>query len=310
MLMRLLRKWQPELVQTWMYHADLIGGLAAKLCRIPVCWGIRQSELSARHTKLTTRCVAYVCAIVSSWVPSRIISCSQCGVETHLALGYASCFTVVPNGLDASIWRPRPELRRPVRALLHLPEEAFVFAHAGRADPQKNHEGLALAFNDVCAKHPSAWLLLCGAGLETGASYLLDLPFTAEARQKVVELGPRDDLPDLWQGADAFVLSSFGEGFPNVVAEAMASGLPCVVTDAGDAAEIVGDTGFIVNRRDGIELSQAMLDILNMPATDRERLSIRARERIQKRFTLDIMAEGFRRVWDDCISRRGSPCAD
>lgn len=310
-LVYLLRRWRPRLVQTWMYHADLVGGVAGRLAGIPVCWGVRQSDFSVEHSKVATRLVAHICARVSGWVPSRIISCSQRAVEVHRALGYVAPFAVVHNGLDVMVWRPRPELRGRMRGRLGVPDDAFLFAHAGRADPQKNHSGLIEAFSSVQAACPNAWLLLCGSGLAPGDPYFESLPFTAEARQQVIALGACDDLPELWQGADAFVLSSiFGEAFPNVVAEAMACGLPSIVTDVGDAAEIVGEEGIVVTAGDVRSLAQAMLKLLHMPILDRQKLGNRAFERIQSRFTLERMANGFRQVWNGVLMENGSRCAD
>lgn len=302
-LVRLLRQWRPQLVQTWMYHADLVGGLAARMAGVPVCWGIRHSDLSAQHNKASTRLVARLCAALSGWIPARIVSCSWRAMEVHRALGYAAPFAVVPNGLDVSAWMPRPELRALLRDQLGLPEHAFVFAHAGRDDPQKDHPGLAVAFSRLHAIRPQARLLLCGAGLAAGDAHFGALPFTDEARDSVQPLGPRDDLPQLWQAADAFVLSSVGEAFPNVVAEAMACGLPCVVTDVGDAAEIVGETGWVVPPADPEALASAMREVLDMAPPNRRRLGVVARERIEALFTLERMAEGFRSAWAEALAR-------
>ena len=310
-LVRLLRAWRPRLVQTWMYHADLLGGAAATLAGIPVCWGIRNSELSQRSSKYSTRLVAWLCARFSRRIPARAISCSARAADIHRALGYAVPFEVVPNGLDVTAWVPRVDQRGPVRMELALPAHAFVFAHAGRNDPQKDHATLARAFSKVHAMEPLARLLMCGQGLLTGHAYFEDLPFTQTARSGVLALGPRDDLPQLWQAADAFVLSSsYGEAFPNVVAEAMASGLPAVVTDVGDAAEIVGETGKVVPPMNEQALAQAMLELMRMPDDERHRLGAAARERVQTRFTLARMSAGFRRVWDEVLAEDGNRCAD
>lgn len=309
-LVRLLKAWQPRLVQTWMYHADLLGGMAAVVARIPVCWGVRHSDLSREGNKATTLLVARMCAWVSRWVPARAISCSARAADIHRALGYAVPFDVVPNGLDVAAWIPRPELRDVMRGKLGLPAEAFAFAHAGRNDPQKDHARLALAFNRVHAARPRARLLLCGQELAEGNAYFDQLPFTPAARDAVIALGPRDDLPHLWQAADAFVLSSLGEGFPNALAEAMASGLPCVATDVGDAAEIVGDTGRVVPPGSDQALAQAMQVLLDMPAGERLRLGQAARLRVQENFTLARMAAGFHRAWDKAIAGAEQACAD
>lgn len=309
-LVRLLRQWRPKLVQTWMYHADLLGGVAAAVAGVPLCWGVHHCNLSRGNNKPSTLFVARVCAWISRWVPARAISCSARAVDIHRAMGYAVPFDVVPNGLDAAAWAPRAELRETVRAELHLPSDAFVFVHAGRDDPQKDHGTLARAFNLVHAARPDAHLLLCGNGLATEHRYFDTLPFTYLARSAVLALGPRDDLPRLWQAADAFVLSSVGEAFPNVVLEAMSSALPCVVTDVGDAAEMVGDTGMVVTPANPEALAAAMLTMCSLPEKARQRLGEAARQRVLERFTLDRMAAGFQRVWTEVIAGGGRQGVD
>ena len=300
---RLLRAWRPSLVQTWMYHADLLGGLAAAVSGIPVCWGVRHSDLSRKGNKVSTLMVARACGWISRWVPSCAVSCSRRALEAHRKVGYVVPFEVVPNGFDTSMWMPQPELRNVVRSELKIEATEFVFAHAGRNHPQKDHPNLARAFNRLHGVRPNVRLLLCGAGFDQGGGYLSELPWDAAARAAVIPLGPRDDLQRVWQAADAFVLSSRGEGFPNVVAEAMACGLPSVVTDVGDAAEIVGDTGKVVPPSDPEALFAAMLELCNLSDGDRRRLGSAARQRVLDCFTLERMAAGFQRVWGDVIAK-------
>jgi glycosyltransferase involved in cell wall biosynthesis len=193
-----------------------------------------------------------------------------------------------------------------VRAELGISDQMFVFAHASRCDPQKDHVSLAKAFSRVHAACNDARLIVCGDGLASGNPYFEGLPFSATARAAVIALGPRDDLSRLWQAADAFVLSSVGEGFPNVLVEAMACGLPCVTTDVGDAAEIVSHTGKVVPPQDSEALVRAMQAILEMPYEERVRLGAAARARVQERFTVERMAAGFRRVWSEVITEDAS----
>lgn len=309
-LVRLLRQWRPQLVQTWMYHADLLGGLAAVAARVPVCWGIRHSNLSHQGNKVKTLLVARACAWLSNWVPARAISCSARAADIHRLFGYDVPINVVPNGISVDAWAPCPELRAETRAALGLTDTEFVFAHAGRSDPQKDHRGLALAFNRLHALRPEARLLMCGNGLAKGDPYFLKIPFAESALSAVVPLGPRDDLPRLWQAADAYVSSSYGEAFPNAVAEAMAVGLPCVVTDVGDSAEIVGDTGIVVPPLDPPALAAAMQALCEMPEMVRQRLGVAARRRVLDRFTLDRMVTGFRNVWNEVIAEDATRCVD
>jgi glycosyltransferase involved in cell wall biosynthesis len=304
-MVTLLRRLRPDLVQTWMYHADLLGGIAARLIGVPVCWGIRFSNFSSEHSMRSTRLVARFCALLSYIVPARIISNSYRAIDPHRQLGYADRFVVIPNGLDVEKWCPKPELRQELRHELGLPADAFVFAHAGRGDPQKDHGTLALAFSKLAENMPQAHLLLCGRRLIPGDPYFETLPFSREARRRVVALGARNDLPDLWPAADGFVLSSaYGEGFPNVLAEAMACGLPCVTTDVGDAAAIVGDAGWVVQHSQPDQLTDAMIALARTNPDEYARLSHAARERIAQNFTAKQMASEFRRVWNEVLEDR------
>jgi glycosyltransferase involved in cell wall biosynthesis len=287
-----------------MYHADLIGGLAAAYLGIPLCWGVRQSNLSWKFNRLSTLLVMRICALLSGYIPARIISCSVRATESHQSIGYKARFETVPNGFDVARWIRPSASREQVRSILGVPLDAFLFAHAGRDDPQKDHASLALAFSSVVSQGGDVWLLLCGRHLEPGATYFEALPFTPSARRVVIALGVREDLPVLWQACDAFVLSSIGEAFPNVVAEAMASGMPCIVTDVGDAASIVGETGWVVPPANVGALTEAMRLVVDMTSAERTHLGVAARLRVANTFTLDRMVKGFEEIWLNVLQGR------
>lgn len=301
-LTRLIQFRKPDLVQTWMYHSDLLGGIAARIVDLPVCWGIRLADLE-HGAKHSTKLVAKACGWISRIVPVHAISCSERAVWVHRKYGYRVPITVVPNGYNLSRWQS-PGSPPTLRVALGFSHSDIVLAHAARAHPQKDHANLAWAFNQAHRLDPRLRLLLCGTGLEEGSTYFQELPFTAEARRAVLALGVRDDLPQLWRMADGFVLSSAVEGFPNVVAEAMASGLPAIVTDVGDAALIVADTGIVVPPRDPAALAAAMLQFADLPSEKRRRLGQAAAARITENYTVDRMVDGFMRVWQSILSRK------
>jgi len=302
-LRRLLEARQPDLVQTWMYHADLLGALAGRMAGIPVVWGVRIADIGA-HTKLRTRLVAKACAWLSTLLPAGAVACGYRAEARHRAFGYRVPMTVVPNGYEFARWAAASSTPH-VRAAFGLADDDIVFAHAARAHPQKDHRGLALAFNQAHARDSRLRLLLCGRGLQTGEPEFEALPFSSEARSAVCALGARDDLPQLWGLADVFVLSSINEGFPNVVAEAMASGLPAVVTDAGDAALIVGDTGTVVPPSDPAALALAMLKMAAMPAPARRELGMAAAQRVRENYSVQRMVDGFHSVWREILDKAG-----
>jgi len=301
-LSRWLKEMQPAVVQTWMYHADLLGGLAACLAGTPVCWGIRHSNLSPAQNKRLTLRVAQVNARLSGWLPSRIVSCSVRAERLHRALGYADKFVVIPNGLDLTSFAPVNQERRGlIRQALGLPQASKVVGHVGRSDPLKDHATLLRVFAQVAARHDDVHLLLAGSNLEVGNPYLDELLVqtgTSTLVPRIRALGPRDDVPDLMAAMDIFLLTSVGEAFPNVVVEAMACGTPCVVTNVGDSAEIVGDTGWVASPGNIEEIAVEVLDALGEPEDAHALRQYRARLRVEENFGAERMVARYKEVWD------------
>jgi glycosyltransferase involved in cell wall biosynthesis len=242
----LLKAEQPDVVQTWMYHADLVGGLAARFAGIrSISWGVRQTTLEPGKSKRATIWVAHACARLSRWVPQAIVCCAESAARVHAGIGYEeSKLIVVPNGYDLYQFSHREELRAAFREEIGLSPAGRVIGMVARFDPQKDHENLlnALAALDLERRH--AHCILVGKGMNEHNQTLMGWILAHGLANRVLLLGPRADIPAVMNALDVHVLSSsFGEGFPNALAEAMACGTPCVATDVGDASSIVGDTG-------------------------------------------------------------------
>jgi glycosyltransferase involved in cell wall biosynthesis len=296
-LVRALRRAEPDVVQTWMYHADLLGGLAARLAGLPVCWGIHHSQLSADTNKRSTLRVVSWCARLSCLVPNIIVSCSQRAIEVHRAVGYADRFRHIPNGLDLATFSPRQGEYEQICRALDLPDHAKIIGHVGRADPQKDHPNLFSAFELVAATVPNAYLLLVGMGLGEGDAYFTDLVASSRFRDRIIALGQRADVAALMQTMDVFALSSAGEAFPTVLVEAMGMGVPCVGTDVGDAGEIIGNTGWVVPSRNAEALANALIDALSSDAEQKARLSRLSRCRVVERYGIEEMVASYNKVW-------------
>ena len=248
-LWRLLRSERPDVVQTWMYHADLIGGIVARLARIPtVCWGIRHGNLDPVKTARSTILTVRVCAWLSHWLPDAIVSCSVQAAAIHQTLGYArEKFTIIPNGYNLVELAPDSEVRAQLRREWGINDKTILLGMLARYDPQKDHASLVNALRLVKHKKASFQCVLVGAEINANNHELCRLIESQGIKDNVLLLGPRRDIPGIMNALDIHVLSSsFGEAFPNVLAEAMACGTPCVTTDVGDAALIVGDTGWVV----------------------------------------------------------------
>jgi len=308
-LARLLRKVRPDIVETWMYHADLLGGTAAKLARsgLPIMWNIRQSNLDPALNRRRTLQVVRLCARVSSWLPDTIVCCSSEARRSHAAAGYdASKLRVIPNGFDLSAFHPDPDARRAVRAELGISDDTPVIGMVARVDPQKDHRNFVEAAARLLAQRPDVRFVLCGHNTSLANATLAEWIDAAGVRPACQLLGPRHDIPRLTAAFDIATLSSVGEGFPNVLGEAMACGVPCVATDVGDSAELIGDTGYVVPPRDAGALARAWDELLGAGRAAREALGLRARQRIEERFSIHHVARLYEQTYETIVARRAA----
>jgi len=297
----LLRKSRPDVVQTWMYHANLLGGLAAMLAgHPPVVWGLRQSDLDPARTKATTRLIARAGARLSRRLPARILACADAVRCVHKAMGYDDArMTVIPNGFDTAVFRPDKEARARLRRELDVADDAPLVGLPARFDPQKDHATFLASAAQVHAADPRAVFVLCGEGTTVTNSRLERLLKDSRVPPSAIRLlGERRDMPAVMAALDIVVSSSaFGEGFPNVLGEGMAAGAIPVATDSGDSRAIVDGVGFAVPPRRPDALARAMLDALALPAAERARRSAAARERVMRDYALDAIARRYLALW-------------
>ena len=293
---------RPDLVQCWMYHANLLGGLAARrrLGRgVPQIWGVRQTELGRAAVSRRTAAVARVGGWLSHRIPAAVVFNAEAARRAHVAIGYdAARSRVIPNGFDTDAFRPDAAARASVRAELGIAAEAPVVGLIGRWDPQKDHATFLAAAAQVRHALPAVRFVLAGTGVETGNPALAALVAAAGLDDACHLLGHRRDMAALTAAFDVACSSSFGEGFANAIGEAMACGVPCAVTAAGDSAAIVADTGRAVPPRDSAALAGAILDLLRLPASERQALGRRARARVVADYSIAAMAHRFEALWE------------
>lgn len=287
-LLRQIRQARPDIVHTWLYHADLLGGLAARLAGITaICWGIRSSNMDADKTHWTTRAVRRACALLSHVIPRRIFLNSETASRIHVKLGYAAeKMSVVPNGFDLSRYKPDECARSRIRAELGCTDHTPLLGMIGRFDPLKNHAGFFSAMAIVHRHLPQAHLVLAGKGVDRDNEELMRSIKGAGLMENTHLLGPRDDIPELMAALDILACPSSAEAFPNVIGEAMAAGVPCVATDVGDCAYIIGDTGYIVPVGDMDGLASGVESMLKLPRTQKAALGKKARARVASKFEI------------------------
>lgn len=303
-LARIIRQSKPDVVQTWMYHANLIGGIAAKLARCKkIVWGIRHTNLE--HNKKSTRLVSCLCARLSRQIPAAIVCCSDSAVETHKQYGYAANkLSVIYNGYNLDSFMPSEEYRRNVRQELGVAENDILLGMVGRWSPQKDHANLLASLAIVKNTVPSFKCLIIGPNNTPDNIELVALISQNNLKDQVHLLGRRTDIPAMMNALDLHILSSaFGEAFPNVVAEAMACGTPCVATNVGDAAMIVGNPDWVAPPKAPEKLAAYILKCLgDIKQQGREFIGTRCRQRIVDNFSLDRMVQSYQNLWNRLTS--------
>ena len=301
----IVQQVRPDVIQTWMYHADLIGGLVAKLRKIPCVWNIRQANLSPEVNRRSTLATMRLCASLSPFVPHRIVTNAYLAKDVHVAAGYqAHKFVIIPNGFNTQTFEYKPQLRDIVRSQLGIQQDAFVIGHVARLDPQKDHGTLFKAIKTHLAQNASTVFLLIGSGLQadnpTVQAWLKEYGITPHSSASETPqasglrlLGRRSDVPDLLNAMDAFVLTSRGEAFPNVLGEAMLSGVPCVSTDVGDVRSIVGDTGFVTDVGDVDAIESAWTRLIQETESERTARREQCIRRIQDNYSMPAISKQY-----------------
>lgn len=302
-LFKYFRLSKPDVVQTWMYHADFVGGVLARLAGITsVFWNIRQSGFDVDKSKKSTLLLAKFCARLSGVVPRGIISCSHNGARNHSDLGYkSSAMTVISNGYDLDFFSVNDLLACEFRNELKITPETLLLGMVARFHPQKDHLGLISALSIVKSRIQNFKFVLIGADLTSMNRQLIEKIKFLELESNILLLGQRTDIHVVMNGIDINVLSSaFGEGFPNVLAEAMACATPCIATDVGDSALIIGSTGWIVPPSNPQALANAILKAAEEKLNKIKEWSDRkvaCRNRITKHFGIKSLITNYHQVW-------------
>lgn len=298
-LARRFRRGPRVIVHCWMYHGNLIGGLAAWLGRQrEIIWGIRSSSLDAVGNRRSTILTSKVAARLSA-LPRKIVCCSDNARQLHVELGYrADRMLVIPNGFDLARFKPDPSARLSLRQELGLEDDAILIGFVARFDPQKDHRSFIESARLVAAAHPGVHFLFCGHQMDWENETVRGWIEAAGLRKNFHLLGRRDDVARITAALDiAACSSSFGEAFPNVLGEAMACGVPCATTDVGDSAYIVGDTGLVVPPGAPDLMADAWLKLIGDGEARRRELGGRARRRVEENFELKSVAARYRSLY-------------
>ena len=306
-LYKLIFKLKPDVVQTWMYHADFIGGFVARSIGIKnIFWSVHHTTLVGGESKLLTVLIARINSFLSYFVPKKIIYCAEMSRKTQELMGFKkNKGVVIPNGYDVEDFVNDDFKRSKFRNELNTTKDTFVIGHVGRYDPQKDHGNLIEALLDLKQRQINFKAIMIGTNLDKNNQKLVKLIKDKQLENFISLLGRRNDIPAAMNGIDLFVLSSaFGEAFPNVLNEAMACGTPCVATNVGDSARIIGDTGWIVPIKDPQALSSAINEAskeMRLNKSSWTKRKTMCRKRIVENFEIKEMVKKYKDIWEECL---------
>ena len=307
-----LRAYAPDVVQGWMYHGNIAAWLGARLLpeRPALVWNVRQSLASLAHERRTTRLVIRASVLLSRHVDC-IVNNARTSAVQHAALGFTASRTeIIRNGFDTDRFRPIAAARDAMRAELGLARGVLLAGMVARVHPVKRHDLFLAAVAAAARDGLDVHAVLVGSGATAASPELVRLAAGEGIAERMHLLGERADVERVLPALDVLVsASSWAEGFPNVVGEAMACGVPCLVTDTGDCAEIVGDGGVVVPPGDGARLAAALVALLRLPAPERARMGERGRLRVTAEFTLESCVARYAALYASLAAADGSSAA-
>ena len=306
-LYKVIKISRADIVQTWMYHADLLGGLFAKFAGYNnIIWGIR-GPYNKKRTSFSTKITVKLCVLFSYWVPCKIISNSYFAKKAHIAIGYnAKIFSVIDNGYSFTKKIDHNNFKIELAKKYNLKNNIPILAMVARFDPHKDHKNIIAALSILADKNIEFICLLIGTDMVSSNKVLSSLIEQYNMGQMVRLVGRYENIFEVMSFIDIHVLSSAAESFPNVLAEAMLVGTPCVSTDVGDAKRIIGNTGWVVPANNP-DLLANKIEIAISEIKNTINWNIRKQsciERIENKYSMNSMTSSFHNLWAKLINEK------
>ncbi len=296
-IVREIKRFGTDAVHCWMYHANLLGGLAGRLAGVPVIWGIHHDSLDTALLKRRTILIARLGAYLSRWLPEQVIFCSHSSRQEHIRIGYQEKkTTVIPNGFDTDLFKPNYNAGSIIKKKIGIPSDSPVVGHVGRFNPTKDHLTMIRSAGLIADEHPKTHFIVCGIGVDGENAQLVNWVKDNRIGRQTHLLGQQINMPHIYAAMDILISSSVSEAFPNVIGEAMSCGVPCVVTDVGDSAFMVAGTGRVVPPGDPQKIADAVLELFAKKEL-RDSLGRSARERVIREFNILNLVKHYSEVY-------------
>jgi glycosyltransferase involved in cell wall biosynthesis len=303
-LIKSIRHINPGIIHTWMYHADLLGGLAAYFTQKKVIWSIRNTHIAVgTGTASTTKYIMQLCAKLSYKIPSKIICVANAAKVSHYKYNNEKMI-VIPNGYAIDLMQKSAKNTQKEKLLteLKIKNSGLIIGSIGRFNDYKDFPTLIKAANILLTSQQNLQFLLIGRDVAEDNETLTFLISETVTPNAFILLGERNNIPELLSLMDVFCLHSISEGFPNVLGEAMCVGLPCVTTDVGDAALMVGEHGSVVPHSNPEKLAAALQAMLDLSPQERINIGQSLRQRIQDHYSIANVQQAYETLYHEVVN--------
>ena len=296
-LVKIIKKYNPTIVQTWLYHADFFGGIAARFAGVTkIVWGIRTTNL--KKGLHSTPIIRRLCAYLSYFIPVKIILVAEAARIEHIRIGYnADIMKVINNGFTRDNLNMSTSSRNKLREIFSIKKDDLIIGCVGRLSQIKGQDIFIKATGLVLRRYPKVKFLMVGQGLTDENKLLVSFIRQHSNQKNFILGGERSDVIDIYKLMDIFCLPSRGEGFPNVLGEAMISGIPCISSNVGDVLKLGGKDVLISKVGDFDDLAQNIIKLLELSHIQRKNIGKSLQKRIIKDYSSDKMVSEYKKLY-------------
>ena len=301
-LRKYIKKINPDIIQSWMYHSNFLSIFIPKKYYNRIFWNIRHSELNLRISKKMTILLSIICGLFSRFVPKKIIYCSEKSIKFHENNQYycKKKTRLIDNGYSDKTYYPSNNLRLNFRKKNKIKKTDIILGYAGRYAKQKNIESLLNAFSKIVKNYENVHLYMVGKEINLQNKELINIISGLNIKDKIVLLNEQKNLLEFYNGIDLLVLTSHSESFPNVIAEAMLCSTPVLASNAGCSKKIIDKYGFVLNKNDYLSITKGLKRSINILENKKRKwkfLKKNVRSQIKKKFSIEKMANSYSKNW-------------
>ncbi len=294
----IILKFNPDIIQSWLYHADLVASLYGFFLNKKVIWSIHNSDLPSSSLSFSLKVIIRLNAFLSYFSPKIIICCANSAKNYHTTLKYCKKkLKVIFNGYPFDYFKPSEYTRQIVRKELDIGKKDIFFGMVARYHPVKGHKIFLNAISKALRKNSKIKVIMIGSNVDKNNKELSDLIKKLNLSNTIKLTGSVSNIACYLQALDFCVLPSYSEGFPNVIVESMACGVPPIASDVGDIRSMIDGNGWLVEPGNINSLTLAIEECSLISIEERRKMGLKCLDTVNKRFSLQKMCLEYEKIY-------------